>query len=125
MKRNMDLVREILLSAEALEHGYVNDAPKIDGYTEDQVGHHVYLMEQAGLVEAADSSSLESDSPIALLISVTWQGHDFLDSVRDPEIWKQTKDIAERAGGYSIALLGDLAKGLIKTQIKRITGVDV
>ncbi|RYY90112.1 MAG: DUF2513 domain-containing protein [Chitinophagaceae bacterium] len=125
MKRDMDLVREILLDAESLEHGYVNGVLKIDGYTEDQIGHHVYLMEQAGLVEAADASSMDSDSPIALLISIKWQGHDFLDSVRDPEIWKQTKDIAERAGGYSIALLGDLAKGLIKTQIKRITGVDV
>jgi hypothetical protein len=125
MKRDMDLVREILLKAEARENGYVNDVPEISGYSEDQVGHHVYLMWQASLVQAADASSSDSDSPTAILISITWSGHDFLDSIRDPEIWKQTKDIARQAGGFSFELLGDLAKGLVKTQIKRLTGVEL
>lgn len=123
MKRDMDLVREILLHAEALSSGYVNDVPELEGYTEEQVGYHIYLMEKAGLVDAADSSTLESDSPSAILLNVTWQGHDFLDSIRDPEIWKQTKEVARRAGGFSFELLGDLAKGLLKTQIEKYTGL--
>lgn len=125
MKRDIDLVRQILLSAEALEHGYVSDVPKIDGYTEDQVAHHVYLMGQAGLAEVADTSSMDGTSPTALMISLTWSGHEFLDAIRDPEVWKQTKDIAGRAGGFTLDLLADLAKGLVKTQIKRITGVEL
>lgn len=125
MKRDMDLVRNILLSAEALEHGYVNDSPKIDGYTDEQVAHHIYLMWQAGLVKGADTSGVSCDSPTAILISVTWQGHDFLDAIRDPEIWKKTKDIAGQAGGFTFELIGELAKGLLKTQIKRLTGIDL
>lgn len=125
MKRDMDLVRYILLCTEAVEHGYVNDVPKIDSYTEDQVAHHIYLMWQAGLVQAADTSGASGNSPTAILINVTWQGHDFLDAIRDPEIWKKTKDIAGQAGGLTVELMGDLAKGLLKTQIKRLTGIDL
>jgi hypothetical protein len=56
---------------------------------------------------------------------LSWAGDDFLDSVRDPEIWRQTKEGAKKAGGFTVELLGDLAKGLIKTQIKKHTGVEL
>jgi Hypothetical protein (DUF2513) len=50
-------------------------------------------------------------------------GHDFLDSIRDPEIWRKTKEGAEAAKGFSFDLLKALAKGLIKTQLEQRTGV--
>jgi Hypothetical protein (DUF2513) len=53
----------------------------------------------------------------------TWRGHDFIDSVRDPEIWRKTKEGAQAAGGFTIELLRELAKGFIKTQIEKHTGV--
>ena len=56
---------------------------------------------------------------------LTSSGHDFLDSIRDPEIWKKTKDGAKAAGCFTFELLGDLAKGFIKTQIKKRTGMDL
>lgn len=56
---------------------------------------------------------------------LTWQGHDFLDKVRDPEIWHATKEGAKKAGGFSLELLGALAKGFLKKKIEAHTGVDL
>lgn len=47
----------------------------------------------------------------------------FLDSVRDPETWWRTKKAAAGAGGFTLDLLKDLAKGLIRKQIEDRTGV--
>jgi hypothetical protein len=50
-------------------------------------------------------------------------GYDFLDSMRNPEIWAETKKGAEEAGGFTFDLIRDLAKGLVKKQIEELTGV--
>lgn len=55
--------------------------------------------------------------------ALTWAGHDFIDSVRDPETWAKTKKTAAGAGGFTVDLLKDLAKGLIKKKIEEHTGI--
>ncbi len=56
-------------------------------------------------------------------IELTWKGHDFIDSVRDDEVWAKTKKGAEEARGFTIDLLKDLAKGLVKKKIEEHTGI--
>ena len=55
----------------------------------------------------------------------TSQGYNLLDSIRDPEIWKKTKQGAAAAGGFTLDLLQALATGFIKKQIKDKTGVEL
>lgn len=116
MKRDMDLVRKILLHATGDESGYPDSNPKIEGYTEDQIGHHIYLMQQAGLVEVADGSTSDSCGPTALLISVTWEGHDFIEAARSNTIWSSVKDVA-KSGGVSLTF--DMLKELLVTMTRR------
>lgn len=110
MNRDMDLVRQILLAAESYEGGYVDGNPSIDGYSEDQIGYHVYLMEQAGLVEAVDSSEGDSASPSAILLCIKWKGHDFLDAAKSNSVWSQAKEKAKSVGS---SLTFDLMKELL------------
>ncbi|MBT3067702.1 DUF2513 domain-containing protein [Rhodoferax sp. U11-2br] len=118
MKRDIDLVRQILLDATSHENGYANSNPKLNGYTEDQIGHHIYLMQQAGLVEAADSSTLDGTSPTALLISVTWKGHDFIEAARSNSIWSSAKEKAKSVGGsLSFDLMKELLVATAKSQL--------
>ena len=56
---------------------------------------------------------------------MTWKGYEYLDTIRDPEIWSKTKDGARRAGGFSMEIFAALAKGLIKKKIKDHTGVEL
>ena len=99
MKRDMDLVRKILLAMEESSHGYFNGRLVIDGYSVDQIGHHVYLMMQAGLVEGAESTTHNDQSPVAIPTALTWQGHEFLDACRNESIWNKAKEKLQSLGG--------------------------
>ena len=118
MKRDMDLVRQILLNAEAQEDGYVNENPELGGYSEEQIDHHVYLMKQAGLIDAIDITTLSSSSPTAILLSITWQGHDFLDAAKNSTVWAQAKEKAKSVGGsLSFELLKELLVATARSQL--------
>jgi DNA-binding transcriptional ArsR family regulator len=129
MKRNMDTIRTLLLRLEALPMspsdiviiGGSDEELQIDGQEPDAVDYHLYLLRENGLIDSPGSQPLNGRITFRRL---TWAGHDFLDSVRDDEIWRKTKLGAEQAGGWTFDLITDLAKGLIKTQIKKYTGVE-
>ncbi|QBK31616.1 DUF2513 domain-containing protein [Roseitalea porphyridii] len=116
MKRDMDLIREVLLQIEDGCDAF--DYDEFEGEA-DYLEYQLVLLRDAGFI---DAHLLDSSCAIN---KITWDGHDFLDSVRDPEIWRKTKDGAAAAGGFTVELLGELAKGLIKTKIKQHTGIDV
>ncbi len=58
-------------------------------------------------------------------MGLEWAGHDFVDSVRDPEIWKATKSSVEKVKGFSVDLLVAVAKGIIKKKISDLSGVEI
>lgn len=128
-KRDMDLVRELLLRLENLqmEMGDVfvispeDPGLAVPGYDSAQIEYHLSLLRSVGMIECPGCQP-----GLGITFSgLTWNGHDFLDSIRDPEIWRATKEGARRAGGFSVDLLGALAKGLIKKQIEKHTGVQL
>lgn len=127
MRRNMDLIRELLLRLEAIElrsgsvmHIDATDPEvEIEGYGPDDIDYHLTLIHDAGLISP---SSMNPAIGIAFR-GISWSGHDFLDTIRDPEIWAKTKNGATAAGGFTVELLRDLAKGFIKKQIEEYTGV--
>ena len=127
MQRNMDLVRDLLIRLEALHLGVgeaqmlmVSGPPLVlAGEDANEVFYNMRPLANAGFLDLTDGQPALGFG----IKGLTWQGHDFLDSVRDPEIWRRTKEGAQKAGGFTVELLGDLAKGLIKTQIEKYTGV--
>ena len=86
MKRDMDLVREILFLLEQKVDPQDWLRPKnVEDYTPDQVGYHIKLMHEAGLVTAIDISSMSD--PIAWVAThATWEGHEFLEAARNDSI---------------------------------------
>ncbi len=116
MKRDMDLIRAILLTIEEDPHGFV---PKIEipGYTEEQIKYHAVLLSEAGLVKVIDVTSMGSKSPEAIVTQLTWEGHEFLDSARENQIWNQAKDIINKIGGASIQIWIILLTEIIKRKL--------
>ena len=98
MKRDMDLVRKILLALEEYEHGNAPDELNIEGYSEEQIGYHVHLMNKAGLLRAVDITVSGSASPQAIPSGLTWEGHDFLEAAREPSRWQAALQIAKEKG---------------------------
>ncbi len=105
MKRDMDLVRLILQRMEGHESGHAPDPFAIEGFTDVQVGYHVLIMGEAGLLVCEESTHHGSESPEALPFRLTWAGHEFLDASRSPERWERAKNAAKGVGGLAFDVL--------------------
>ena len=130
MKRDMGLIRELLLKLEAFDaqHGSLyaikppySDNLGISGFDDDQIEYHVGLIREIGFIQPP-----ANDLSLGFMFSrLTWEGHDYLDAVRDPEIWSKTQKGAAAAGGFTFDLLKDLAKGFLRKQIADKTGIEI
>ncbi len=106
MKRDMDLVRKILLACEASPTSYAPEVIEIDGYDHDQIAYHIGLAVQAGLMTGIDRTHLGSDTDEWIASGLTWDGHEFIEQSRDESIWEKAKKAATAgAGGLSFAIL--------------------
>lgn len=127
MKRDMDLVRQILIELEAfdpLPHGYHSIAISkfncASDYPHDVIGGHLRMMHDAGLY-----TTYQNRANWRQFNGLSWKGYDFLDAVRDDEVWRLTKEGVREVGGYTFELLSELAKGYLRTKIKQHTGVEI
>jgi len=91
VKRDMDLIREILLRVEEHEHGFAPQELGIPGYDAETVGFHCYLLDEAGLLRATETTHRGSDSPCAAPQRLTWAGYEFLDAARSESLWQQAR----------------------------------
>lgn len=131
MNRDMDLIRQLLLRIEAQRLGVGGAVAQVltlstskpplclDGEDPDEVHYNMRLLAEASYLDMAKTQFTGSFN----IHGLTWAGHDFLDSVRDAEVWRKTKDGALEAGGFTFDLLKDLAKGFAKKQIEDRTGI--
>jgi len=113
VKRDIDLVRKILFKIEQHEHGMAPRPLSIEGYTDEQVGYHVHLMGQAGLLEVADVTNRGSRSPEAVPVSMTWAGHEFLDAARSDTVWSKAKErIGKTVRSCSIEVMKEILRAV-------------
>ena len=117
MKRDMDLIRKILLEIDLDEHGYVSRNIEIPDYTQEQINYHAFLLGEAGLAIVSNIADNRSKSPEARIIRLTWAGHEFLDSARENNIWNQAKDKISKIGGASLPIWTNLLTELIKKKL--------
>lgn len=117
MKRDLELVRKILLTIEDSPGGYAPDL-KIDGYTDSQIGYHAYLIIDAGLAHGSDISSMGRDSPEGMITNLNWAGHEFAEAARDDTRWKKAMNIVkDKSGSVTMDVLKELLTSLMKAAI--------
>jgi hypothetical protein len=100
MKRNLDLIRKILIDVEG--GGYASDPTggasrigdlPIGGDTDhDVITYHLLLLEEAGYVRVRSDD--DDDDDRSKLVRLTWQGHDYLDKIRDDSAGSVLRDEA-------------------------------
>ena len=117
MKRDMDLVRAILLAVEEHDHGFAPDDLEIDGFTEEQIAYHAFIMMEGGLLEGIDMTTRGSESPEAAIRHLTWAGHEFLDAAREPARWNQAKEVIKKVGGATLAVWTAVLTELVKKSV--------
>lgn len=98
MKRDMDLVRKILLE---IEKQYVSTALynlEIDGYDKETIAYHCKIIYEAGLISDYNAQYASDSIHDFGVGPLTWEGHDHLDKVRNNSIWEKTKEVITKKG---------------------------
>lgn len=100
MKRDLDLVRSILVYVE--KAGDEVDAEDLvtDSWPFETVAYHIRLMAHHGLVDLSDDARDMNGETLSLAVSgLTWDGQDYLDVIRDPKVWAKVKKAVKEAVG--------------------------
>lgn len=111
MKRNLDLIRHILLVTESL------DKPKITAddfvteiYSYDEVCYHLSLLADANYVNVIEVPILNSRYSDYIVKRLTNSGHDFLDSIKNDTVFNKTKEtLFSTVGTVALEVVKDLA----------------
>ena len=129
MRRDMNLIRELLLKFEDLDTrpqllAFPYGEPQVEGYTDDQVYMHIRMLVEAGLVSVGDGGGFAMDGRF-LFQGLHWNGHEFIPSIRDQEVWAKTKAALKAGGSETISAVWEIAKAVGKAEIKRRTGYEL
>jgi hypothetical protein len=100
MKRDMDLIREMLLEVEKCP-SLNGCAIEISGPSRADLYYNAQLAQEAGLIDAR----FVSGSTDFHVIRLTYDGHEFLDAARNNNLWAKAKEIVTKETG-SLTLEG-------------------
>ncbi|MDQ0228596.1 DUF2513 domain-containing protein [Metabacillus niabensis] len=105
MKRDMDLIRKILLVTEEKDSIYSPMPLEIEGYTALEILYHFNLLKEVGFI----TGQIMDAQPH--VYTLKWEGHNFLDNARNETIWKKTKEfIKEKGDSASFQVVVELLK---------------
>ncbi|MER2507251.1 DUF2513 domain-containing protein [Amaricoccus sp.] len=132
MKRDLEAIRRILLSAENSEYRLFeighwsrcnewNDEDfSLDSKFSDHELYQIDKLFEAGYVKK------DSDEHGFSYFEITWIGHDYLDAIRNGTVWEQTtRALAENGGSMTLEVVKALALGFAKKQLEKHTGLEL
>jgi hypothetical protein len=113
MKRNMEIIRLVLMEQEIGQA-----SAELSEFSDDEVMYNMVLMKDAGLVEASIIEDGSGDIARVTIIRMTWAGHDFLDAARDDTIWKKAKArFFKPTASWTFSLLVEWLKAEAKAKL--------
>lgn len=125
MKLNHDCVRDVLLCIEEnLSYGYHIDfsAVKLKDYSQNDLLYTADKLLEAGFLNGSRLDSL-GELPDIRITSITWNGHQFLDNIRDDGVWKNTKSVLSKFSSASLSLIGNIASQIITAMVQNQIGI--
>ena len=120
MKRDMNLVRELLLLIEDKQTG---GPLRLPGHIDVNVAaSHLVLTEQAGYTK--NNILYADDEAFSTNAELTWHGHEFLDSIKNDAIWSKTKEVIISKGLELGSVSFGVVKDLAALQLKKLLGAE-
>lgn len=99
MKRDWDLIRDVLVEVEALNPATFDDLRygplRISANAAKDA--QAVLLWKAGFIEGVDASSMDQEDSV-LAQRLTWSGHELLDTIRSKPVWEKIKSTAQEKG---------------------------
>jgi Hypothetical protein (DUF2513) len=115
MKRNMELIRKILLAVESWPPEGGDPTFTDLGRPEEEVTYNLYQAIEAGLLRGAVHE--DSSGMVCVVSNLTPYGHDFLDNARSQYIWDEVMDDIKKRGIVSASV--DIVKDMLDKTIRK------
>lgn len=126
MKLNYDCVRSVLLTVEKSKtiDEELNLNPlavetifeQLPKYEDNEILYTIEKLKEAGYINAAlhFAAGHFIDGAVS---SITYSGHEYLDNIREPEVWRKVKTMLKNAGAITLPLISQAAQMLIGSQL--------
>ena len=126
MKLNYDCVRSVLLTVEKSKtiDEELNLNPlavetifeQLPKYEDSEILYTIEKLKEAGYINAAlhFAAGHFIDGTVS---SITYSGHEYLDNIREPEVWRKVKAMLKNAGATTLPLISQAAQMLIGSQL--------
>ena len=114
----MDLCRLILFKIEDEYKSTALSNLQIDGYDIEIIAYHCDLLFEAGLIKSYKPTYASDKIYFFSVGALTWEGHHFLDKIRENTMWNRTKNrIKENALPMTLEVIKTIATSLINDQL--------
>lgn len=124
MKRDMELIRKILFKIEDTVDNVGKTNLQIEGYTKDQVAYHCSILYEGGYIHACKIQYVSNEIYSFSVGRLTWEGHEFLDKIREDTIWIKTKDtIAKKGLPFVFDIVKSVSTEIIIGVVKGFVGL--
>jgi len=118
VKRDLNLIRKLVLAVEDHPSGTTPDHIHIDGFTTEEIGYHSYLLVDAGLAKGVDVTTISDTLPNWDILHLTSAGHDFADAARSESTWnKATTIVKDKAGGITLDVMKQVLISVVKNTL--------
>ena len=137
MKRDLDMIRDILLIIEEYEtyctaniilsglrkRGHNTQGDNQDDHNESRdtihgkaiFRHHLEIMKEADLIDFDEISYYTGGYWAIHTMSLTWNGHEYLALVKDNGVWSKVKDkIGDKISSVSLKIVETVASNYVK-----------
>lgn len=121
MELNVDCMRAIMLE---IEKQPLNSTlrPKtlkesLPDFESDDIDYAILKLNEAGFINAT-IPHYDNGYCILSIESLTYNGHQFLETIRDNKVWRKTKNICGKIGSFAIDVITKVASGVISDLIK-------
>lgn len=123
MKRDLDLIRKILLAIENVDslcyyNGIQQLAEDIDCTDLALVSFHVTLLIDNDYIDVIDISCCGVEYDDYMIKRLTADGCDYLDNIRNDTVWNKTKELLSKVGGTcALELVKTISGKVILSQL--------
>lgn len=122
MKRDMKLVRDLLLVVEDVGELITHNKGlriQLPGVSDNLVGYHLRLLADGGYLLWLSTGH----NAVPSVQGLTWKGHDFLDAMRPKGIWERVVAATSKVGSMTVDVALELGKELLRQQARAAAGL--
>ena len=131
MKLDLNCIRDTLLTLEDwlvlndnLEFipqslAEISQSSRMLKYSQPQIAYTIVILNEADFIKASIRSASGGIYSISV-IRLTYQGHQFLDSIRPEDTWNKIHDICDKTGLKSIATIMEISDLLLPDSIRTV-----